>query len=380
MRRIVRKGVTVAAAVALVATGTVAGGAAYVMTAGSSGSGGSAAPPRGADGASAGGPVTNVVPATGRPAPLNRVVPPDFLIVATRPVTAKRLSEIVHLKDVRDAITVDAGAVQLQGGRVNMFAVDPSRFRSWTPPGTAKDDALWTALARDQFVVSGEVQQQLGLRAGIQYPVLGHAELMLTMGGAGSLGLPGINVLVGRTAGRKIGLVQSIALLVNAPGADLNALDSSLHQVIGAQSQVINLHRQQSRLPQHGNARAGTYLALYQQAATRCPGLSWTVLAAIGQIESDHGRNAGPSSAGALGPMQFMPATWRSYGVDGDGDGKADIMDPYDAVPAAAKYLCAAGAARGAAGLSRAVFAYNHSQLYVNDVLALARAYAQHFS
>lgn len=379
MRRIVRKGITAAAVAALVATGTVAGGAAYVMTAGSD-SGGSAVPPRGAGSRSAGGPVTNVVPATDEPAPLKRVVPPDFLVVATRPVSGARLAKVAHLKNVRDVITADAGAVQLQGGRVNMFAVDPSKFRSWTPPGTAKNDALWTALAHDQFVVSGDVQQQLGLRAGMQYPVLGHSQLMVTMGGAGSLGLPGINVLVGRTTGRKIGLVQNIALLVNAPGADLNALDSSLRKVIGAQSQVINLHRQQGPLPQHGSAAAGTYLALYQQAARVCPGLSWTVLAAIGQIESDHGRNTGPSSAGALGPMQFMPATWRIYGVDGDGDGKADIMDPYDAVPAAAKYLCASGAGRGAAGLARAVFAYNHSQVYVNDVLALARAYGQHYS
>ncbi len=376
MRRIVRKGITAAAVAALVAAGTVAGGAAYIMTTGASVSGGTATPPRGP----ASGPVTNVVPANDEPAALKRIVPPDFLVIATRPVTAKRLSKVAHLTNVRDVITADAGAVQLQGGRVNMFAVDPSRFRSWTPPGTAKNDALWTALAHDQFVVSGEVQQQLGLRAGMQYPVLGRSQLMVTMGGAGSLGLPGINVLVGRTIGRRIGLVQNIALLVNAPGADLNALDSSLHKVIGAESQVINLHRQQNALPQQGHARAGTYLALYQQAATLCPGLSWTVLAAIGQIESDHGRNPGPSSAGALGPMQFLPATWRIYGVDGDGDGKADIMDPYDAVPAAAKYLCASGAGRGAAGLSRAIFAYNHSQVYVNDVLALARAYARRYS
>jgi membrane-bound lytic murein transglycosylase B len=55
-------------------------------------------------------------------------------------------------------------------------------------------------------------------------------------------------------------------------------------------------------------------------------------------------------------------------------------MDPYDAVPAAARYLCVAGAGRGGAGLSHAVFAYNHSQQYVNSVLSLAQAYARHFS
>jgi cell wall-associated NlpC family hydrolase len=85
------------------------------------------------------------------------------------------------------------------------------------------------------------------------------------------------------------------------------------------------------------------YQKLYVADAERCPGLSWTVLAAVGKVESDHGRDPGPSPAGAIGPMQFEPSTWRSYGVDGDGDGRADPRDPADAIPAAADYLCALG-------------------------------------
>ena len=87
------------------------------------------------------------------------------------------------------------------------------------------------------------------------------------------------------------------------------------------------------------------YLELYRAAAQRCPALPWTLLAALGRVESDHGRNPGPSPAGAVGPMQFEPATWSAYGVDGDGDGRADPRDPADAIPAAADYLCALGAA-----------------------------------
>ncbi|MCO6011125.1 lytic transglycosylase domain-containing protein [Actinoallomurus purpureus] len=387
MRRFVRRGLPAAvAAIALAATATAASGAVYLVTAApkTAHKGGRAAGSR--DGAGNRS-VTTIVPTTEQPAALKRVVDPDFLVVADRPVTAGKLREVSHVKRVRDVITVDAGAVQLQGGRVNMFAVDPSAFRSWTPPGTAKDDGLWNALAQDRFVVSGDVQQQLGLREAMQYPVLGRTQLFVTMGGSGSLGLPGINVLVGRETGRKIGLVHDIAFLVNAPGADLNGLGSRLRRLVGAHSQVIDLHQsatqpqgQPARQQKPSAGRPGTYLALYQQSAGVCAGLSWTVLAAIGQIESDHGRNAGPSSAGALGPMQFMPATWRIYGVDGDGDGKADIMNPYDAVPAAAKYLCASGAGRGGSGLSRAVWAYNHSQTYVDNVLSLARAYARRYS
>lgn len=117
------------------------------------------------------------------------------------------------------------------------------------------------------------------------------------------------------------------------------------------------------------------YLALYQRAALTCPGLSWSVLAAIGSIESGHGRNNGPSSAGALGPMQFMPRTWEAYGVDGGGDGVANIWDPADAIFGAAGYLCANGAG-DPAHLRDAIWRYNHSQIYVETVLAKAAAYA----
>jgi hypothetical protein len=366
----------VVVAIAVAAVGTVASGAAYVMT--SEPRSERATPGRAP--AAAARPTT-VVPASEQPSALKHVVPPDFLVISEQPVSKRQLAKVSRLAHVRDVITVDAGAVRLQGGQANMFAVDPVRFRAWTPLGTATDDALWTALSRDQFVVSDDVQRQLGLRSGMQYAIQGRTQLMTTMGGSGPLGLPGINVLVGRATGRRIGLVPDIGLLVNAPGADLDTLQTGLRRAVGAQSQIINLHDKQYQPQANTKAPRGrptSYLQLYQQAARTCPGLSWTVLAAIGQIESDHGRNVGPSSAGALGPMQFMPATWRSYGVDGDGDGKADIMNPFDAVPAAAKYLCANGAGRGS--LSNAIWHYNHSQAYVNAVLSLAHAYARRFS
>jgi murein DD-endopeptidase MepM/ murein hydrolase activator NlpD len=98
-------------------------------------------------------------------------------------------------------------------------------------------------------------------------------------------------------------------------------------------------------------------------------GIPWQVLAAINKIESNFGRNMGPSSAGAVGWMQFMPDTWLRWGTDADGDGLADPWDPEDAVFAAARYLAAAG---GTTDISRAVFAYNHAQWYVDEVLGLA--------
>ena len=110
-------------------------------------------------------------------------------------------------------------------------------------------------------------------------------------------------------------------------------------------------------------------LPIYQAAGTEY-GVRWEVLAAINAIESDYGRNLAVSSAGARGWMQFMPATWRRYGVDANRDGVKDPYDPFDAIFAAARYLRAAGAAKDVRG---AVFAYNHADWYVDSVLLRAQ-------
>jgi hypothetical protein len=127
------------------------------------------------------------------------------------------------------------------------------------------------------------------------------------------------------------------------------------------------------------------YLRLYQQAARRCRGLSWAVLAAIGKLESDHGRarlpgvRSGWNRAGAAGPMQFgigqgrAGNAWARYGHDSDRDGRVSVYDPGDAIPAAADYLCAHGARHQ---LDAALHAYNPSRAYVARVKAIAGRYA----
>ena len=126
------------------------------------------------------------------------------------------------------------------------------------------------------------------------------------------------------------------------------------------------------------------YRALYQHAATGCPGLGWTVLAAIGTVESDNGQSAAPgvhsgaNSAGAQGPMQFEPATFAAYArpVPAGGADPPSPYDPADGIYAAARYLCATGAA-GGRDLPGAIYAYNHDPAYVTTVLALAARYTQ---
>jgi len=113
-------------------------------------------------------------------------------------------------------------------------------------------------------------------------------------------------------------------------------------------------------------------LPIYEAAGTEY-GVRWEVLAAINEIETDYGRNLNVSSAGAQGWMQFMPSTWKMYGVDANRDGDRDPYNPVDAIFAAAKYLKAAGAQTD---LRRAIFAYNHADWYVDDVLERAQAIA----
>lgn len=108
------------------------------------------------------------------------------------------------------------------------------------------------------------------------------------------------------------------------------------------------------------------------QRAGAAYGIPWEVLASINKIESDFGRNMGPSSAGAVGWMQFMPDTWLRWGFDASGDGIADPWNPEDAVYSAARYLAAAG---GRTDIPGAVFSYNHAGWYVNQVLQLAALY-----
>ena len=123
-----------------------------------------------------------------------------------------------------------------------------------------------------------------------------------------------------------------------------------------------------------GEGIPATLVPIYERAAARF-GLGArgaAVLAAINRIETDFGRDMSTSSAGAVGFMQFMPQTWAVYAVDGDGDGRKDPRDPWDAIFTAARYLRASGAP---GDWQAAVFAYNHAAWYVQDVLAHAARY-----
>ncbi len=166
----------------------------------------------------------------------------------------------------------------------------------------------------------------------------------------------------------------------------LARLSSRARGLAEAQSAAARIAALNAQVDAAGAARVSTahasdvvpadYLTLYHSAARTCPGMSWTLLAAIGQVESGHGANTSSSYAGAQGPMQFLPATFDSYAVDGDHDGATDIQSPADAIFTAAHYLCANGAGRDDKSTARAVWHYNHADWYVALVIKLAGQYA----
>jgi murein DD-endopeptidase MepM/ murein hydrolase activator NlpD len=114
-------------------------------------------------------------------------------------------------------------------------------------------------------------------------------------------------------------------------------------------------------------------LPIYQACGTQY-GIPWEVLASINKIETAFGTNLGTSTAGAIGWMQFLPSSWREYGLDANGDGRKDPYNPVDAICAAAHYLKVAG---GGHDLYHAIFAYNHADWYVQEVLLYARSYGK---
>jgi cell wall-associated NlpC family hydrolase len=134
---------------------------------------------------------------------------------------------------------------------------------------------------------------------------------------------------------------------------------------------------------QPGPAIPSTWLPLYRQAAATCPGMSWSILAAVGTVETGSGRSTAPgvwsgaNSAGAEGPLQFEPATFSAYAAVGPGGARpASPYDPVDAVYTASALLCADGAGSEPT-LRSAITDYNHSAVYATTVLTLSLALAE---
>jgi len=308
-----------------------------------------------------------------------QIVLPDLAVIEPHGLSLADIGKLGKVGGARDVLEVDGAAIEVGGRQVNVIGVDPQRFRSWTPLATASDTRLWEAIAGGDFVSARSARHLLRLHTGTRYQLAGASRVTLTYGGAATFGIAGVDLVVNASASASLGLIHNVAALISAPGVAMPALKHEVRAALGGAGRVVSLREPQ--LPVDSSTSSGkpaTYLQLFRESAARyCPGMSWTVLAAIGQIESGDGANVGPSSAGAEGPMQFLPSTWQEWGITAFGEsGPPDVMDPYDAVPSAARLLCAAGAGTPA-GLPNAILAYNHASWYVAEVLALAQQYAR---
>lgn len=162
-----------------------------------------------------------------------------------------------------------------------------------------------------------------------------------------------------------------LPLFLVAGPAIYNSLNSGGQEGCGSGNQPGQSGTAKGEIPRD-------YLELYKKAGDKF-GIPWNVLAGIGKEETNHGRSqlpgvhSGQNYAGAGGPMQFLAATFESYAVDGNSDGKKDRYEPADAIFTAARYLKANGAPDRT---WNAIWHYNHASWYVDDVLTYAKHYA----
>ena len=321
---------------------------------------------------------------TGAAAP--RLVVPDVIAAVPGGATKADLAKIRKLSQVRAVLPVAGARIMVNGKPLTVLSAPASALRPWTPPETAASRAVWSGFAAGDLITTASAARELRLVSGREYPVAAAVRATVPFGTKALLGIAGVDAIVNPSRARQLGLVPNVAVLINAPAADMTALVARLKTTLGEKSKVVRLVpvTVSTSLPVDRNPPKGrptSYLALFQESAAQyCPGLSWAVLAAIGQIESGDGANVGPSKAGALGPMQFLASTWKIWGISGFGDtGPPDVMNPFDAVPSAARMLCADGAAAGGQALRQAIFDYNHATWYVDEVLTLAGEYAREF-
>lgn len=242
------------------------------------------------------------------------------------------------------------------------------------------------------------------------------------------LALPvGVFIIVG-AIGYVAGMPKPAAMVSELSGANLVPAaasvtilaDGTVAQAASAQAGPVTIDQDwllrtgaATGIPVRALTAYATAAYLIGQSKPEC-GLGWNTVAAIGDIESQHGSHdgaqlqddgttdpliLGPALDGhgvgmvpdtdrgqwdgdtrwdrAVGPMQFIPSTWAAYGVDANGDGVADAGNIDDASLAAAAYLCEAGALADPDTWNAAVFSYNHDQNYVDAVRARATSYAQ---
>jgi hypothetical protein len=312
---------------------------------------------------------------------LHKLTPPDAIVTLPHAASLRSVARLRKRPGIHQVSVGDHGSIRVHGAKLHVLGVPLSSIRGFTPSLTASSTALWHSIARGELTVAYANARHLRHHLGQTYVASGrHGKVAaMRIGAFATIGLDGAQALLSHPAAASLGLAPRREILVAAPKLSLDTLTADLRTAFGAKAH-LNITRampvNQSLASTYATSTIPTsYLDLYRRAAVTCPGLPWTVLAGIGTVETGNGSNVHRSTAGAEGPMQFMPSTWAMYGYDADGNGKADIQSPTDSVFSAARYLCAAGAGRGGQSLDNAIFSYNHAWWYVREVIIIANRY-----
>jgi hypothetical protein len=218
------------------------------------------------------------------------LVVPDVIASVPGGVTQADLDKVRKLGDVRAVLAIDGARITVNGTLLTVLAAPAAALRPWTPPATAASPRVWSAFQAGDLITTGQAATAARLASGGDYPVTAAVSARITAGGTALLGVAGVDGVVNQAEGRKLGLVRNVAVLVNAPADDMTTLVGQVRSALGASAQVVRLApvTVSTSLPVDNTPPSGrptNYLQLFQASAARyCPGLSWTVLAAIGQI------------------------------------------------------------------------------------------------
>jgi cell wall-associated NlpC family hydrolase len=261
-------------------------------------------------------PVPSAAPSV---APLGRLVQPDVLITASKALSPAAVAAARKLFGVASTTTFAYGTTQLSGARVTTFGVNPSTFRAWAAPTTAKSDPLWAAIARGELTTSFDAAKELKLPLGGTLPMTGRTTLPMRLGAFDTVGLPDADAVVSADKAQSLGLPAGAGMLVSAPAANLRTLTAALTKSFGTAASVRPL-RALPPLPVAAVAQTPTYTAPVAPAAQApaAPSLqsvpapaSGTRLAAL--IAAAKTRMGMPYVYGAAGPTAFDCSGFTSW-------------------------------------------------------------------
>ena len=171
-------------------------------------------------------------------APLKARLRPDVLVTAKAPLAAHVLTAVQALAPGRSTV-LRTGPVRVGGATLPAIGVDPSRFRPFTPQGTAESDPVWLAVARGEAVIAHNAAQRFALPLGQRFDVAGgKATERLRLGALATSNVPGSDVVVSDEVATRLGLAPATGIVLSAGGGDVADLAAKVRRVVGTRGNV----------------------------------------------------------------------------------------------------------------------------------------------